>query len=768
MRKLQLFFVIVFVSFAFKGVSQIRDISFTVSPLVEHTWWDNNLTLDNSSFWGGRVGFGFGPLFEIRGFYQKSFDVEAALRDINWKVTDNWADNMTHSFVNISRYGGELKLNLVKSTFFSPYLTAGAGVQTMKYDIPSAADPLIMDNLKEEQLFGTVGLGTKFNISDRIVLSLEAKNTFFNVNEQSYYLEPNFTPGDNKRLYNWSALASLDFYLGGIKNENASAVERAYANMFTDGFRGMKFVLEPGGTYINFNDNTPFADQYFVGGSAGFDFSSLVGIRGFYYQATEEPNKISLDLNNNLAMYGGNIIARLNYPRGVNPYLSLGGGYMKVGDDYIDKYGLLHTVESTPFAFGGVGLEIPLSRYVALYGTINAILTSKKSLALEELQTPCQVKTSTMYQAGVRLNIGAASDAQSVYQNTLSQAVLEERELTNQRINELRSEYEQSTSQQIEEMRKEYEARINRLNAELDEANELNDARRANDILIEKKRAERILYEMDNVSTSEGRLIRMSSDDFERLVDRVLREVRQESYEYQQGRYYDNSQQLTPLEERLLQQLDNNNQLSATQSQSINDAIISDQLSELNNKLDRNYNKMNQIEATQGSRDSSPVIITDRGTAQRPIIAGRTDRGVVTGPSSRTGGTRFFKLNRVGLFGGLGFGDMTSFNVGVRGYLQISSTPLDFVPEFYAALGDKNGIGISGNVIYNFNHHFKRLLNPYVGLGLGVFPGDKTHLGSNIIIGSSIDVLGGNLFVDYSARRLFKQNQIAVGYKFVF
>lgn len=747
MKKIQLFFVIIFASIAFKGMSQIRDISFTVSPLVEHTWWDNNLTLDNSTFWGGRVGFGFGPLFEIRGFYQKSFDVEATLRDINWKVTDNWADNMTNSYVDISRYGGELKLNLIKNTFFSPYITAGGGVQTLKYDIPSAADPAIMDNLKEEQLFGSVGLGTKFNITDRMVLSLEAKNTFFNVNEQSYYLDPSFSPGDkNKRLYNWSALASLDIYLGGINNENASAVERAYANMFTDGFRGMKFVLEPGGTYINFNDNTPFADQYFLGGSAGFDFSSLVGIRGFYYQATEEPNKISLDLNNNLAMYGGNIIARLNYPRGVNPYLSLGGGYLKVGDEYIDKNGLVNTAESTPFAFGGVGLEIPLSKYIALYGTINAILTSKKSLALEELQTPSQIKTSTMYQAGVRLNLGAASNAQSVYQNTLSQAVFDERELTNQRINELRSEYEQSTNQQIEEMRKEYEARITRLNTELDEANELKDARRANDILIEKKRAERILDEMDYTSTSEGRLIRMSSNDFEKLVERVLREVKQENYIYQP----------TPIEGNLLQ------------PQSTNDAILADQLSELNNKLDRNYNRMNQLDARQSSSGNNPIIITERGSVQQPIIAGRSNNGVIEVAGDRSTGTRFFKLNRVGLFGGLGFGDMTSFNVGVRGYLQISSTPLDFVPEFYAALGNKNGIGLSGNVIYNFNHNFGKVLNPYAGLGLGVFPGKKAHLGSNIILGTSINVLGGNLFVDYSARSLFKQNQLAVGYKFVF
>lgn len=769
MKKRNLLLIMVFMSFALKGVSQIRDITFTVSPLIEHTWWDKNLTLDNSTFWGGRVGFGFGPLFEIRGFYQKSLDVEASLRDINWQVTDNWADKMTNSYVDISRYGGELKLNLVKNTFFAPYITAGAGVQTMKYQLASATDPTVMTDMKEEQLFGAVGLGTKFNITDRIVLSLEAKNTFFNVNEQSYYLQPDFVLADNnKRLYNWSALASLDFYLGGINNENATAVERAYANMFTDGFRGMKFVIEPGGAYVNFNDDSKFVDQYFLGGSAGFDFSSLVGIRGFYYQATKEPDKISIDFNDQMAMYGGNIIARLNYPRGVNPYLILGGGYLKVGDQYVDKFGL-NTAESTPFALGGVGMEIPLSNYIALYGSINAMLTSQSAVDIADVQTPSQVKTSTMYQAGVRFNIGAANDAQAVYRNTLSQAVQDERDINNQRINELKAEYEQTNNQKLEEMRAEYEARIDRLNAELDQANELRDTQRANDILVEKKRAERILNDMDYTNAPTGKLIRMSSDDFERLVDRILREVRQENYQYQPGQYYNNSQQLTPLEERLLQQLNsNNNQTTGVQPLSANDAILSDRLSELNQKLDRNYDRMNQLEANQASQGQSSVIITDRGTAQQPIIAAGATNPQTMVSTDRKGRTRFFKLNRVGLYTGLGFGDMTALNVGVRGYMQISDTPLDFVPEFYAALGDKNGVGLSGNVVYNFNYLFGKILNPYVGLGLGVFPGETTHFGSNIILGTSLDILGGNLFVDYSARSLFKQNQIAVGYRFVF
>jgi len=82
-------------------------------------------------------------------------------------------------------------------------------------------------------------------------------------------------------------------------------------------------------------------------------------------------------------------------------------------------------------------------------------------------------------------------------------------------------------------------------------------------------------------------------------------------------------------------------------------------------------------------------------------------------------------------------------------------------------MGDKNGLGLSGNVVYNFLQPGS-FLRPYAGLGLGIFHGKKVHYGTNVIIGADIQLLGGSLFADYSCRKLFKQNQLAVGYRFVF
>ncbi len=716
--KKKIVFLALFASFFTIGKSQLKDVTFTLSPMIEHTWWNENLTTDNSTFWGGRVGFGFGPMFEVRGYYQRSLDVQATLRSIDWKVTDDWAEKMVGSHVNMYRYGGELKLNLIKNRIFSPYITVGGGVQRFNYQLPSSGDPLALLDVKEEQLFGALGLGGKFRLSDRLDFTLEAKNNFFNVSDQSYYLSPDYVlkEGGNNRLHNWAAVASLDFYLGGMKADD-DELSHAYARLFSDGFSGMKFVLEPGGVYVDFHDSSLLDDQYFLGASAGIDFSSLVGIRAFYYQATEEPGKPSLEFNDNLAMYGGNLIARLNQPRGVTPYLSLGGGYMKVKKGYVGSH-KLPAPESSLFAMGGAGLEIPLSRYMALHGSVNALFSPERGTDAANVLNPSQVKTSLMYQAGVRFNLGkpAHADADFAYLETTRQAVQEEREYSNEQINQIRAEYQEQ---------------IAMLNAELDSVTQAQDYTRAAEIMREREAVDYSLQHLD-ASLADGRtLVRMTEDDLNRLVNDVIRETRRGAYDY----YTSQAAVIEPSRE------------------------LTDRLDDLERKLDRNFVQMSQ--ADQTTAPTTTTVIADRGAATRDVLP-RSE----TVPPGKVDG-RFFKWNRMGLYTGLGFGDLTAWNVGFRAYLQIADTELDFVPEFYVGMGDKNGLGLSGNVVYNFMKP-DSFVRPYAGLGLGIFHGKNVHYGTNVIIGADIQFLGGNLFADYSCRKLFKQNQLAVGYRFVF
>ena len=79
----------------------------------------------------------------------------------------------------------------------------------------------------------------------------------------------------------------------------------------------------------------------------------------------------------------------------------------------------------------------------------------------------------------------------------------------------------------------------------------------------------------------------------------------------------------------------------------------------------------------------------------------------------------------------------------------------------------KDGFGVSANVVYRFGSRYDKL-RPYVGLGVGGFPGKKTVWGTNILGGVSYDLALGSVFADYSIRSVFKQNQLAIGYRISF
>ncbi|WP_133241479.1 hypothetical protein [Balneicella halophila] len=91
------------------------------------------------------------------------------------------------------------------------------------------------------------------------------------------------------------------------------------------------------------------------------------------------------------------------------------------------------------------------------------------------------------------------------------------------------------------------------------------------------------------------------------------------------------------------------------------------------------------------------------------------------------------------------------------------------MPEVYLGLAGESSFGISANVLYQFNDvRTGKLINPYIGLGLGFFKLGDTDFGTNFIVGTEIDVLDGKVFVDYSSHNMFDINQFSVGYRFTF
>lgn len=692
--------------------AQVRDVSVMVSPYASYNWWNSNIALKNSPFVGARVGFGFGPFFEIRANYEQSINLKNALQDKDWNPLNEEAlQKLEGMDMTISRVGGEAKVNLLGNSAVTPYLTAGAGVQVLDYNPFKVEnkDAIIEEaKVKDKQLYYTLGAGVKLRITDRMAFSMEARNLGFNMNANNSFINHygDMKDLDKKKYGNWSALASFDFYLGGNAAPGTHQLGGRYASLFSDGFRGMKFVLEPGVQYVDFRNKTGLSDQWFLGGSAGVDFSSLVGLRAFYYQATKEPNKLSFDFNKDLKMYGANFIARLNYPRGIVPYLRFGAGYL-------DRNNLIESGNKEEakknfkshdlFGMLGAGIEIPISRWFALFGNADALLMTANNQKVESVSTPEDIAVNIGYTAGLRINLGDP---------VLQSELMDESQTTayNERTNEL-----------------------------------LSDRSRVNRAEVEK---------LQNKM--------MTKKEFEEMVDRIMARIHDE--ESKRASLY-TADETEVILRALATQSAGTSTSTTTTTVTSDDRAIKDLQARVGS-LERDARSDNN-----GSVAPSTTIIAP-GTgynAPQPAPRGSYDVAPSERPVAMHPNGGWLKLNRLAAVTGVSLGESTSWALGMRGYMQISDSSFDFVPEIM--FGFRQGgtsFDLAGNFVYNID--IKSRFTPYVGLGVGIFQhGLGTNFGTNIIAGTNINLgTNGEMFVDYTARSLFKNNQIAVGYRFIF
>jgi len=787
--------ILLFILMGCFSKAQVKDISFTLSPAAEYTWWDNKAGLEDNLMVGGKLGFGFGEYVELRGIYLQSLDLKTDFN--NFGISGFDASLFNAQNITLTRWGGEFKANF-GTKGIKPYLTLGAGVQNIK--IENSGD--------FEQVYGNFGLGAIINLSKRIVFALEVKNTTYNFNSGMNLLSDNdklnfgVTNADfqNERLANWSAQGSLQFYLGGRKPGTLSELDKAYLQNFKGGFKGIQFVIEPSLAYTKFAKESLFRDTYWLGGYVGLDLNEYIGIRAFYFKATQD-EQISTDFDK-LAMYGGEFRARLNDGNGVIPFLILGGGYLNPDSDYVslpDSNGNPTTVGGGEFATGGLGLSIPLGKHILITGGARAMLTSGENVA--DITNTDNIQTHIFYNAGLKFTLGRKAKAPStVYQQNLDRA------LTNQ---------EQENNQKLSKLRQEYQSKIEGLETDLKLAYETKDVDKAVEILEEKKEVEEALGQvesvakvqekvvanktptsqttpvsnLENTKTENSKLIQMTPMEFESLIDRILNKVNETSPSTNQQKdenqldvnptiQNDSLNQLkerVELLEKLLLEL-NSKQGAALNTEKIQPSsidqkeemnnIILDKLDKMNRKVDHNSN---QIQSDSNQPQTIIVTPTQKKEDSNVNIKLLQDnQGIIEDAEIQSDTISLLKYKHSSAILGFNYGGASTANIGFRLHYEIKNTKLMFMPEAYLGFGKANSWALSGNITYPIeikNEKFK----PYVGVGLGFgnFVSGTTGF-YNIILGSMLPVLNESLYVDYTMRNSFKYNQIAVGYNFKF
>jgi len=640
----------------FKAAAQVSDeVNVIIAPTAGYNWFDKKTTVEDALMYGIQAGFGFGEVMEFRGVYeQSSNNIGQRFGKYSSDLQDLVSDyEFADRDVKVSRIGGEIKANLPVSKKLDPFLLVGTGVQTFERKFEDAG------TYKTDNLYATAGLGLKFNLSDRVTFNLEGRTYLFNMNPQNMLANPDyinstedpsfgnwFYDQDSRKMVNWSLNAGLQFYLAGRNHGDLSSLERAYKQRFSSGLSGFKVTLAPLASYVDFDSKTGYKDTYLLGAELGLDFSDFFGINAYYLRSTED-EKVNLDFDK-LAMYGADFVGRLNVARGIVPYITLGAGYLDVLDGY-EPESYERNTPSKLFVKGGLGLDVPLSTRVELFGAANLVYTTDNETSdVTTLESTDQLRNHAMYNLGLRFKLGKKIDTDRATQKAFDE-----------RFSGERQSYRDSIRRYDDSLKK-YEDRVNELENDLKEDYDKNDVERMNEIMKEKQAVEADYKEQTRPANDT--LIRMSPKEFESLIDKVLRSVDEEegvrsesSLEGRLDRMEELLMNMNRSGEPSTRSLETDSSTRSSEDTSANERLI-EEIGKLQKRID-------EQQATIGD------LRSDTNTAQKEARRTRNDgrTNVVDNRSETTqDGSGFIYNKGMSVHIGPNFGDISAFNVGVR------------------------------------------------------------------------------------------------------
>ena len=536
-----------FVLLSVSAVAQVKDISFAVAPTADYVWLPKKTAVTNGFMAGGYVGFGFGRNLELLGSYKHSIGLKSTLD--GYDAPAAISNVFEAKDVSIYRWGGELKGNIPMTYSFQPYVTLGSGMQTIK-----------ANDLSQNQVYFGLGIGSKFNLARRLTLNIEAKATHFSLDSRNILYKPTEanTSAYNSWINNnvedkshlaWSVGAGLELYLGGRNPNELTELDQVYTSL-----KGFKVVIEPTLGYLNFSDDSNLRDAYFGGLALGVDFTEYIGVRGYYHRAMKD-EKFSAEFDK-LSIYGGDFLARLNVAKGVVPYLQIGVGYMKVGDDYVGKV-VSNTNTSGIFAKGGVGLAIPLGKRVELFGVANLMYTTRNEDVSSALSSVHKLQSNVFYNAGVRIKL-AKSVEKELYEQELGAAEAEKVWVATPTTTTNLASTASPVSPEKRNLAY-YNSQITAAEKQLQMAYQNGDTANANRLLKEKQQwenlrntyvAERLPYP----ASEQVRLVRMTPEELQQLINDVVKRIRE-------GEVKSPEQRIDRLEKLLLEMQDSKGEI---------------------------------------------------------------------------------------------------------------------------------------------------------------------------------------------------------------
>lgn len=392
--------VVVGATWTSPALGQVKGVSYSLTPVIEGVFFEDDAALKDAVLFGGRVGFGFGELIELDGVFLFSNNLTTDLGGLSGfdEITQEALRALPARDLGFQRFGGNVKFNIGSGVVF-PFVTLGGGVVRF---IPT-------DLNSSKSIYLSAGLGVQFSYRNRYTILVQAKNLSYRYNPASTLMSEDdlaaagLGPDDFQMLdvNNFSANVGVQIYLGGRAMGEMTELDRALQEQLRGGLRGIALRVEPSAAEVDFPESLGYRDdQRFVGLGLGFDLGPLVGLRAFYWRGTKSDTWSEFD---DIQAFGGEMKLVLSEAGGsIVPYVNVGGGRMDVLDGYSGN-GMVEA-DDQAFVFGGVGVLVPVGDAVGVELGVRSVLMTREGI--DNVSEPNDVEASTMVYGGVSFGIG--------------------------------------------------------------------------------------------------------------------------------------------------------------------------------------------------------------------------------------------------------------------------------------------------------------------------------------------------------------------------
>jgi hypothetical protein len=371
------------------SASGAQELRYSLTPTAQRTQWDDALGLEDTFLYGGRLGFVFGRLVELQGFYLTNRGADTRVADLYERLNVDQRPPQNPG-LDVSHYGANVVVNF-GSGGLVPFLRGGGGVLRFAPDGGQRSDRIAL----------SYGGGLRFGRPGGLRLNVFAEDVRFRVDRTLLLALPT-TGGTPPALVDEDAdeLRSNLAYGAGLSIPLGGAVSGSDSPVGSLG--NVSVPAEVFGGVLEFNGATGLGRQNVAGVRAGLDFGPLVGLRGTYWRGVNS----DYDSFEGVEAIGAEAQFNLNAGSGIAPFVLLGGTQLRFRDDLrgIDTAAARRLGDQTALVLGG-GVRIPLTDRFRLTGAARNYLMSRAG-RLEDVNDPGQLRSNWQYTAGLSFAIG--------------------------------------------------------------------------------------------------------------------------------------------------------------------------------------------------------------------------------------------------------------------------------------------------------------------------------------------------------------------------